>query len=276
MGELIGLDHVAISPEGATVSMGIQAGQWVGIYGPAGSGKSALLNAIAGLERPARGVVSIQTAAFQVQPIPNPRRTRALHLARGGRGPRFASVATEALMATRLWEHRNDLISQLSPSQRAAAELLPALTTNEPLIVLDENLDRLDPWAKQAVVKQFRQMREAGKTLIVATNQVDLAREFDIVLVVANRELKFAGSPEELIRTVKPHEVIVEADDQPGVRALVQPFSVSIQQCHGALRLEAAEGQQLSADLLLKGYGNVRAVVQKPPTFEEALLLLVR
>jgi ABC-type multidrug transport system ATPase subunit len=275
MSELIGLDHVAISEEGATLSMGIAKGQWIGIYGPAGSGKSALLSALAGLERPARGAIAVRAQPFVVEPIANPRKVKPLQLARQGRGPHFASIATEALIASRLWDYRNTPVAQLSAGQAVAAELLPALTSTAPLIVCDEQLDRLDPWTLRGVRKHLGKMREQGTALIAATNRTDLALDFDVLLVLAKREVRYAGSPEDLVRKVKPHQILVEADDQPGVKALVSPFSISSQASSEGLRLEAEAGQELAADLLLKGYGNVRAVIHRTPTIEEALLELI-
>ena len=276
MGELIGLDHVAISEEGATLSMGVQAGQWIGIYGPAGSGKSALLSVLAGRERPTRGVVTAQPSTFVVEPIANPRKTTPLHLARRGRGPHFASIATEALLASRLWDQRNLPVAQLSSGQALAAELLPAMTSAEHFIVLDEGFDRLDPWALHGITKYLRKLRDRGTGVIAVTNRVDLAQEFDVLLVLFNREVQFAGVLDDLIGNAGPHVLIVEADDQPGVKALVRPFSISVQASPGQLRLEADQGQELAAELLLKGYGNVRSVTHRPPTVEEALLRLIK
>jgi ABC-type multidrug transport system ATPase subunit len=276
MGELIGLDHVAISPEGATLSMGISAGQWIGIYGPVGSGKSTLLSVLGGRERPTRGVVTTQASVFSVEPVANPRKTKPLQLARRGTGPHFASVATEALIASRLWDFRNTPVSQLSSGQAIAAELLPALTSGASFIVCDGQLDRLDPWTLNGMRKHLRKLREQGTGLMVTTNRPDLALEFDVLLVLSKGEVKYAGPPQDLIRRTRSHVILVEADDQAGVKALVQPFSISVRESAPELRLEAEQGQELAAELLLKGYGNVRAVIHRPPTIEEALLELIQ
>ena len=68
----------------------------------------------------------------------------------------------------------------------------------------------------------------------------------------------------------------VSAIDQPAVKAIVQPFSVSMREEGEDLVIEAQEGQELAANLLLQGYGNVRCAVHRPPTMEEALMTLIR
>jgi hypothetical protein len=59
-----------------------------------------------------------------------------------------------------------------------------------------------------------------------------------------------------------------------GVRALVAPFEVSVRDTDDGVVMQASEGQQLAAKLLLEGYGDVKLVVLRSPTLEEALLSL--
>lgn len=276
MSELIGLDHVSIASEGSTLSMGIEAPQWIGVYGPGGSGKSKLLSVMAGRERPSRGTVRVQEPVSVAEPVPNPRRARPFQLARRGRGPHFASIATEALLATRLWEIRNSVVSQLSDSQMAACELLPVLTSGASCLILDGHLDRLDPWALAATKAYLRLLQTQGVGMVAATNRPDLAQEFDAILVLREQEVVFAGPPDDLIRASGTHTFVVTAVSQPAVQAIVKPFSVSMREEKEGLVLKAEEGQEVAANLLLQGYGNVKCAVHRPPTMEEALLALIR
>jgi hypothetical protein len=113
-------------------------------------------------------------------------------------------------------------------------------------------------------------------SLIAATNRLELGSEFDALVVLSGGSIRFAGSPAELVRKTESHEFTVSAKDHSGVRALVSPFSVSVQQVGEDLCIRAAEGQELAARLLLEGYGNVRHVVYRTPTIAEALLNLIR
>ncbi|HWD37856.1 MAG TPA: ATP-binding cassette domain-containing protein [Fimbriimonas sp.] len=276
MSELVGLDHVSLSLEGPTLSMGVQSGSLVGIFGPAAAGKSALLRVITGREKPVEGKVEVRCDHHLAEGFTLGRRVHPLSLARRGRGPHSASVATEALLAARLWEVKNEALSQLSPSQVAACELLEVFTSDAPLLALDGQLDRLDPWTLSSVLAYVRRLKSRGAALVVATNRADLAHIFDALIVLDDNELRFAGSPEDLMRNAKSHELVVTAKDQPGVLALVAPFSVSVSEQADGIHLVADEGQEVAARLLAEGYGNVKFVIHRPPSLEDALLSLLR
>jgi len=276
MSELVAIDHVSLRADGPTLSLGIMAGQWIGLFGPAGSGKSNLLRLIEGAERPAHGSIHRHVdpaVPFSAQEI---RRSRPRILARLGKGPKASALATELLLATRLWDYRNEMISELTPSQVAAVRLLGALATESKLILLDGDLDALDPWTLRSVMDYLRRLRTRGVSLVAATNRLELGSEFDGLVVLESGQIRFAGSPEELMRRTESHEFTVSAKDHTGVRALVSPFSVSVQQVGEDLCIRAAEGQELAARLLLEGYGNVRHIVYRVPTVAEALLNLIR
>jgi ABC-type multidrug transport system ATPase subunit len=179
--------------------------------------------------------------------------------------------ATEALTATRLWDVRHLPVVELSPSQAAAAELLEALLSDAEIALIDGQLDALDPWTLPGVLELLRNQRSNGRTLIVSTHRADLVRELDAVIVLRDSQVRFAGTIEDLLRAGPPHTLEVATDNQAGVRALVAPFRVSIRPLENGVRLEAPEGQELAARLLLEGYGDVKFVVLRPPTIEEAL-----
>lgn len=274
MSELLGLNHVALRQDGPTLSMGVSSGDWVGVFGPAGSGKSNLLSVMAGRERQTQGELTLRCEPAYAEGLSGLKRLRPTLLARKGRGPHVASIATEALLATRLWDTRNDLLFHLSPSQAAAAELLGPFVSGSPLLVLDGQLDRLDPWTLESVLQFLRKLKGQGVALIVASNRPELARHFDTLIVLSNSRLKFAGTPEDLIRSGRAHEFTVVTDDPTAVQALVAPFAVSIEESPEGLILRAAEGQDLAARLLLEGYGTVQFLIHRPPTLEQALLAL--
>jgi len=276
MSELVAIDHVSITAEGPTLSLGIDPGQWVGIYGPASSGKSVLLRQIEGAERPAQGTITRHAEPAVPYSNSDIKRSRPRVLARYGKGQNSSALATELLLATRLWDDRNKLTSELSSSQVAAAKLLGALASDSKLILLDGHLDSLDPWTLRSVIDYLRRLRSRGVALVAVTNRLELGTEFDALVVMSKGNIRFAGSPAELIRKTESHEFTVSAKDHTGVRALVSPFSVSVQQVGEDLCIRAAEGQEIAARLLLEGYGNVQHLLYRAPTVPEALLNLIR
>jgi ABC-type lipoprotein export system ATPase subunit len=275
MSERLGLEHVSLVPSGPTLSLSMAAGQCLAVAGPGGSGKSRLLRALAGLERPAQGTVRTQGRAAYAAPGGLSRRIRPQNLARKGGEAGNAAQATELLLATRLWEVRQETVGELTPSQVAACELIEPLISGAELILIDGQLDALDPWTLATVNQKMRDLSGKGVTFVFATNRPELVRTADAVVVLKEQQVRFAGGIPDLLRVGPRHALHVATKDQAGVRGLVAPFEVSIEETPDGLVMRAREGQELAARLLLEGYGDVRFVVVQPPTVEEALLSLM-
>jgi ABC-type multidrug transport system ATPase subunit len=235
--------------------------------GPTRSGKSALLRVAASRERPARGRV---TAAAEVSVAGDGlgRRVRVASVAKDTGHPK----ANDLLVALGLWEVRNETVSDLAPAHRAALGLLAPLLSGASLLAIDRELDALDPWAHAAAWEALRVARSRGAAAIVVTDRPETAATCDTVVVMRNRQVTFAGTVDALRRLGPPHELTITTERQAGVRALVSPFEVSIQETPEGLRMEAKDGQELAARLLKEGYGDVKFVVSRPPSVEEGLL----
>lgn len=273
MSEILGFDHVALEPGGATLSMSIARGQSLAIVGPAAAGKSRFLGVIAGKERPVQGEVVVRgSCGYAAEALG--RRLKPQNLARKSGMPNPATHATELLIATRLWEARQHTVSDLTPSQVAACELLPLLAERPDLMLIDGQLDRLDPWALRGVMDHLKGMLADGCSVVAAVNRPDILEQFDALVILVNNQLRFAGTVDDLRRAGPPHVLTVATENQPGVRSVVAPFEVSVQETSEGLRIQAREGQELAARLMLEGYGDVKMVVMRPATIEESLLRL--
>lgn len=274
MSEVLALEHLAIQTGGPALSLVVSKGQTLAVTGPAGSGKTHFLNILSGEEHPAEGALNI-TGRVVVAATGLNQRHKVQRLARpSGLGTAVSQVATEALMATRLWDLRNVAVSELTPGQRAAAELLEALVTPCELLVIDGHLDRLDPWALHSVLDYLHRLRSSGTAVVAATNRPDLISLFDALVVLKDKQVRFAGSVRDLLRNGPAHHVTVSTENQPATRALVGPFEVQVTQTEDGMCFRANEGQELAARLLRDGYGDVRFVVVRPPTVEDALMSL--
>ena len=266
MSVVISLEHVAISGDGPTLTLTLSRGQSLAVVGPSGSGKSRLLNVISGAEKPTRGTIKRHGDVLLAGTEPYSKRTRVQSIAQEDAD---SDRATEALLATGLWDRRQAQAGELSRSEIAAAQLLPLLAQDHSLGVLDGHLDLLDPWARHRVWQLMRQRSNA--CFVAVTALPELLYNFDAIVVLKQGMVRFAGSPEELLRQTVSHQVTLETMESKGVRALVEPFKVSIESDGSSHTLKAAEGQELAARLLLEGYGDVRFVVSRPPSMAEAL-----
>ncbi len=261
------LDGLALRPDGPTLSLSVRAGEAVAIMGPARSGRSGLLKACAGRERPVRGRVAAAGEFAVAGETTGARRLRVAAAARATGHPK----SSDLLALFDLWESRNDAVSDLASGQRAAVDLLDPLLGGCPLLAIDGHLDRLDPWAHTVAWDALRTARESGAAALIVTDRPETAALCDTVVVLRDRAVRFAGSVEALRRLGPPHALTVTTERQIGVRALVSPFEVTIEEVSEGLRMEAREGQELAARLLREGYGDVRFLVSRAPTVEEGL-----
>lgn len=265
------IDGLRISRDGPALTLKLTPGHSLGVFGPAGSGKSAFLDALTGAERPTSGAVELGLPVRIPEEPGLLRRTSPQSLAKALSGRQGATMAAEALGALGLWDDRQKPLTSLSPGQRAACRLLPVLTAGPALLAIDGELDALDPWTWPRVWELLQERLQSGSMLVLATHRAELAPQLDSLVVLRQSKLVFAGDFEGLRRAAGPTEMIVETDDQPGVRAIAAPFEVKVEQSGQNLRLTAPEGQRLAARLLVEGYGDIRAVVLREPTPAEIL-----
>lgn len=196
-----------------------------------------------------------------------------------GRRARVASVtrssghpkANDLLIALGLSNLLSEPAADLSAGPRAALELLPTLLSRLPLLAIDGQLDRLDPWAHGAAWEALFVARRRGAAALVVTDRPETAALCDTVVVLRDHQVRFAGTVDALCRLGPPHELTVTTERQVGVRALVSPFEVEIEETSEGLRMAARDGQELAARLLREGYGDVRFLVSRAPTLGEGL-----
>jgi ABC-type multidrug transport system ATPase subunit len=275
MTEILSLEHAAIVASGPTLSMSVRSGQSLAIVGSAASGKTHFLHVIAGIDRPAQGSIRYYGNLAVASADGVSRRSKVQSaIPRNDLTDKGLRV-TDLLYKMRLGEARYKPIGELSPGQFAAYELLGPLISDANLILIDGQLDSLDPWVLKEVLGVIRSLQAQGTSFVAATNRPDLIALFDAVIVLKDKQIRFAGSIEDLRRLGPPHTVHVATENQPGVKALVAPFQVTVEQTLNGTRFETPEGQQLAARLLLEGYGDVEFVITRPSTLEEALLSLL-
>jgi len=206
------------------VSLTVERGELVALYGPSGSGKSTLLLIAAGLLDADRGSVrwdggavprhgaaaarwrrEVLGAVFQeprLYPGMPIGRSVGLRLEAGGTAPSLARRRGEALLA-RLGladriAHRPE---QLSTGQRQRAAIATALMTDPQLVVADEPTGNLDTKTGLAVMALLRELaREQQRAVLIVTHDPRLISFADRALALEDGRLKgslpfAAGSP---------------------------------------------------------------------------------
>ncbi|HEY3779798.1 MAG TPA: ATP-binding cassette domain-containing protein [Fimbriimonadaceae bacterium] len=276
MAEIVALESFSLAAQGSTISLRLGPGQSLAVVGPASSGKSRLLRCLCGTERAGQGTVHVVAKpklaskdGFNKRSSPQ---SILRHAVSGGKNTNVA----DALLACGLWEVRQKALKGFSSSQIAACEMLACLGPETRLLLVDGQLDRLDPWTLNSVLVGLRQRLLAGAALVAVTNRPELISQFDFVVVLDNLKTVYAGPVEEMLRFGPKAEVEVRSQMQPGAKAMVAPFKIAVEHRETQTVFQAENGQELAAKLLLEGYGDVDYVVVRQPSIEEALMHLTR
>jgi ABC-2 type transport system ATP-binding protein len=253
MTAVLRIESVQLTPEAVAFDFAVAPDERIAVMGPAGSGKSRLLALLA------------PHAAVPVTPRP---RSTPQALAQAVLGRQANDAVAEALDALRLWDRRRDPIAGLPPSARIACRLIGAMRP-APLVVIDGELDGVDPWTRAAFLDRLE--ARAGIALVVATHQPEIAERLGAIALLAGGELRYRGAVQAFVARFAPTLIEVEADDVSAARSVVDPFEIHIAETETGLRLEAPDGQAVAARLLTRGYGSVRAIMMRRPSLAEAL-----
>jgi len=202
-----------------SVTFEVPAGSLVGLAGPNGSGKSTLLKTLLGLLKPWRGSVelfglSINGARQRVGYAPQAELVDwdfpatvgdVVMMGRYGRigllrrpGPADRAAVQRALEQVDLTSLAGRQIGELSGGQQRRMLIARALAQEADLLLLDEPMGGLDAVSQHQLLTLFEELRNAGKTLLVATHDLScVAACFDLALLL-NRRLVAYGPPAQV------------------------------------------------------------------------------
>lgn len=269
------LEKFALGHEGDLLNLELHGGDVYAIVGRAGSGKTLLLDAILGEEKPACGEVRVQGTVLAAQYSSGKSRSTPFGVARASASKDNQRRIADVLAALGLYDARNVPLHKLTTGMVVACDLLPVLLSDADLVLIDGHLDLLDPWALDGAFEELFRLAEEKTAFLIATNRPELAERIGNIIVLVEGQMKYAGTVDKLVRSIEPTEIVVEADDLSTVTTMVEPFVTGVRVSGRRLVLQADEGQEVAARLLTNGYGLVRSVIVKEPSLEEALIQLV-
>ena len=105
----------------------------------------------------------------------------------------------EVLATVGLADVGERVVSRLSGGQRARVSLATALLGDPSVLVLDEPTVGLDPVLRRELWAAFRELAEAGRTLLVSTHVMDEADRCDELLLLRDGRLLATGAPPDLL-----------------------------------------------------------------------------
>jgi ABC-2 type transport system ATP-binding protein len=186
------------------VSFEVADGEKVAVIGPNGAGKTTLLQILAGALAPSAGTVSVGRVGWVPQhPALYSKLSVAENLRLFARLERVADTdGTVARMLEQiaLAERSGDEVGRLSGGNRQRVNIAIGLLGDPEVLLLDEPSAALDPRQRERL---WQFIAALGTTVVFSTHDVGEAERFaDRVLVLADGELLFTGTPGELAATM--------------------------------------------------------------------------
>jgi ABC-2 type transport system ATP-binding protein len=186
------------------VSFSAARGELVAVIGPNGAGKTTLLSMLAGLQPPTSGSVRATGAIGWVPQHPAvysklsvAENLRLFARLEGVRDPEDA--VGRMLAQTGLAERAGDELGRLSGGNRQRINIAVGLLAEPPILLLDEPSTALDPRQRARLWEWVGGLAAEGTTVVYSTHHVQEAEAHaDRVLVLADGELLFIGTPAEL------------------------------------------------------------------------------
>jgi putative ABC transport system ATP-binding protein len=198
------------------VSFEVEQGEFVAIVGPSGSGKSTLMNILGLLDTPDSGEYELAGANVSSLSAAELARTRnstigfvfqQFHLL-----PRTTATenvelplvysnntvgdtrkkAIDALCRVGLEERLTHYSGELSGGQQQRVAIARALINDPEIILADEPTGNLDQVAGLQIMDLFRELNNAGSTIILITHDTELARQASRVVYIDDGHLSSA------------------------------------------------------------------------------------
>ena len=216
------------------VSLCVDKGEFLGVIGHTGSGKSTLIQHLNGLLRPTSGTVRFrgediwangydrQALRFHVGLVfqyPEYQLFESDVLKDVCFGPRNQGLAKEtcleraraALTQVGIGEETyNKSPFELSGGQKRRVAIAGVLAMEPEVLVLDEPTAGLDPRGRDEILEQIAALqRERQITVILVSHSMDdIARYVDRLIVMNNGEKAYDATPQEVFRHVRELEAI--------------------------------------------------------------------
>ena len=205
------------------VNLRINKGEFVGIVGPNGGGKSTFLLTVLGMLQPASGSVSVfghnpQMVNFNgnvgwvsqsAASIPTKMRMTVRELISLGtlstsdlfsfRRRRNNEAVEKALELVGLTDLADMDIARLSGGQRQRAVIGRALASNAELLIFDEPLVNVDRSSRNGILKLLDNLcHNENKTLLMVSHDLTAIRQSAHRVIYLDGQIQYDGKPSEI------------------------------------------------------------------------------
>ena len=199
------------------VDLTIYKGEFCAIVGTSGSGKSTMLNMLAGLEKPTKGEVIVagehlekmnenQLVKFRREHVGfifqsfnllgtmNAIENVALPLTFRGVDKKIREAkAVEMLKLVGLPKHMKHRPNEMSGGQQQRVAIARAISTNPTILLADEPTGALDQKTGAQVMDIFNELNAEGRTIIMITHDAKIAKHAKRIVRILDGNLSEGG-----------------------------------------------------------------------------------
>lgn len=251
------------------VSIGLGPGV-TGLLGPNGAGKTTLMRVIAGLQVPSQGSVSVlgkdprqDSSVYRTMTLVPEDEAVYEHLtgrqfvelsARLARVPDPQKRAQEVLETVELTDAADRRLGGYSKGMRQRAKVASALVPDPEVLLLDEPLNGADPVQRAQLIRLFKELGAAGRTVIVSSHVLrEVERMADTVIAMVDGRLAAVGTIATIraAMTDKPRQIYVDCTNPRSLASeLIETPNVLGVHVNGEqLMIEASDAREVALQL---------------------------
>ena len=286
------------------VSFEVREGEVLGLLGPNGAGKTTTVRIIIGVLRPDSGSATVLDHDVLKEPLEVRRLTGYLpeipclyegltveeNLLFYGRlydvpEDELEERVSELLDLLGLKERAGEKVGALSKGLKQRVALIRALVHDPPILVLDQPTSDLDPASARGMREHIKELKEAGKTILICTHNLTEAEELcDRVAIINEGRILAIGKPDELLPSPEERYFSFEISSLSPAADYVNVLKgldevLEVREAHGNKIVVVLDEKEAISDvvreLVLKGC-RILEVRMVRPSLEEVYLKLVR
>ncbi|MFZ6026334.1 MAG: ABC transporter ATP-binding protein [Chloroflexota bacterium] len=192
----------------------IYPGEFIGVLGKSGAGKTTLVNLLTGVDHLTSGEIWVEEVAvhklgenqaarwrgrnlgvifqsFQLMPTLNllDNVMMAMDFASLYRPLRSPERAMALLQAVELEEHAYKLPADISGGQQQRVAIARALANDPPILVADEPTGRLDSVTAEVIFRIFEDLVRQGKTILMVSHDPSFFDRYSRVIWIADGQV---------------------------------------------------------------------------------------
>lgn len=273
------------------VSFEVNPGEIFGLLGPNGSGKTTIIRIILDIYRQDSGSVSILDGPMNeakknlvgylpeerglYQDVQVERCLSYLATLKGMTQDQIAAKLPGYLEKFDLTAYKKKKMKELSKGMQQKAQLIATLIHDPKVLIIDEPFSALDPVNTQLVKDILREQREAGKTIIMSTHQMNQVETLcDRIILIDKGQMLLYGDLHEIRDRFTTNAILINSDANlpqglPGI--------ASVEENGLTLKLTPQEGitpQDLLNALVKQGV-NLKSFEVATPSLDEVFIRVV-